>query len=47
MAGGAERIGLILDCDGTLLDSIGAWHEAEATVAQSGALPFRKRSATS
>lgn len=42
MAGGAERIGLILDCDGTLLDSIGAWHEAEATVAQSGGVTLSK-----
>ena len=26
------RIGFILDCDGTLMDSIGAWHEAESAV---------------
>lgn len=42
MAGEAERIGLILDCDGTLLDSIGAWHEAEAAVARSGGVALSK-----
>ena len=25
----SERIGVIFDCDGTLLDSSGVWHEME------------------
>ena len=27
-----EHSGLILDCDGTLMDTIGAWHEAETSL---------------
>lgn len=30
----ASRIGVIFDCDGTLLDSMDVWHEAEAELAR-------------
>lgn len=39
----AKRIGAIIDCDGVLLDSIHAWHEAEVAIAAAGNVTLSKQ----
>lgn len=43
MASSAAEIGLILDCDGVLLDSMGAWEQAEYAVCDTvGVVPTKE-----
>lgn len=42
MAGPSDGRGFIFDCDGVLLDSIHAWHEVDARLAQEAGITFTK-----
>ena len=35
-------IGVIFDCDGTLVDSMGAWHEVDRTLAAEAGIVLTK-----
>lgn len=37
-----QSVGFIFDCDGVLLDSIGAWHDLDATLAQEAGIVLTK-----
>ena len=37
-----KRIGFILDCDGTLMDTIGAWHESEQMILAEAGITLTK-----
>ncbi len=38
----AQNIGVIFDCDGTLVDSMGAWHEVDRTLAAEAGIALTK-----
>ncbi|WP_302963489.1 HAD family phosphatase [uncultured Adlercreutzia sp.] len=41
----AENIGVIFDCDGTLVDSMGAWHDVDRTLAAEAGITLTKEDA--